>query len=326
LFVIWLVSAFFITGIFLLLFATNATLRGGYVPEVFLTQVAATTMPTTTTATVPDPTAGPTVTPLPAWVPELVEVPAGSFLMGSTDADPMADMNEKPQHSVELETYWIGKTEVTNAQFRPFVEGDGYTNRDYWTEAGWAWREENNITEPEFWNDPTWSGADQPVVGISWFEAIAYCRWLSARTGIEFYLPSEAEWEKAARGTEGLIWPWGNTWEAGRTNSKETGLNQTTPVGQFPSGASPYGALDMAGNVGEWCATQWEKEYPYQPENEWLRAYLDEDASRVLRGGSWQYGQKYVRGADRVSNEPLYRLIRIGMRVASRSPLPVAGE
>src|SRR5262249_56725196 len=106
------------------------------------------------------------------------------------------------------------------------------------------------------WADPLYNADNQPVVGISWYEAVAYCRWLSAATGREFYLPSEAEWEKAARGLHGLIYPWDNEWRSGRCNSSEASIGRPSPVGSFPAGASPYGALDMAGNVSEWCPTK----------------------------------------------------------------------
>jgi len=283
--------------------------------------VADTAVVQATAVATPAPTT-PTTRPLPAWVPTLVEVPAGPFLMGSADTDTLADSDEKPQHTLELPAYWIGKTEVTNAQFRPFVEGDGYTNRAYWTEAGWAWREQAEIVKPGLWDDPQWNGDDQPVVGVSWFEAVAYVRWLSAQTGHEFRLPSEAEWEKAARGPEGLIWPWGNTWDAVKFNNGQA-VGKTTPVGQYPGGASPYGALDMAGNAWEWCATQSGKGYPYQLENEWAEAYLEVDSGRTIRGGAWYVEQKYVRGAYRYDGYyPRDRVNEFGLRVASHSPLP----
>jgi formylglycine-generating enzyme required for sulfatase activity len=204
----------------------------------------------------------------------------------------------------------------------PRAEGDGYTNRAYWTEAGWAWRQENNITKPEYWDDAQWGGDDYPVVGVSWFEAVAYVRWLSAQTGHEIRLPTEAEWEKAARGPDGLIWPWGNAWAEGRANSKEAGVGKTTLVGQYPDSASPYGALDMAGNAWEWCATQYGKGYPYQLEDEWADAYLEVDTERRLRGGSWYSEQLHVRGAYRVSGNPRYgNNVGHGLRVASHSPV-----
>ena len=305
-------------------------LAGTVVPRVVPTD-APTVVSTIAPPAVPTiaPTSAPTLepTPLPAWVPTLVKVAAGSFLMGSTDADPMASSDEKTRHSRELPDYWIGKTEVTNAQFRPFVAGDGYTNKDYWTKAGWDWRTQNNIVKPAYWDDSQWNGDTLPVVGVSWFEAVAYCHWLSAQTGHEFRLPSEAEWEKAARGTDGRIWPWGNTWEANRANSSEAGIGKTTPVGQYPEGASPYGALDMAGNVWEPCATKWQKSYPYQVEDEWAGDYLEGDVSRTWRGGSWYSEQKYVRGADRVYIvHARNRDDNMGLRVASRSPLPGSGS
>ena len=159
------------------------------------------------------------------------------------------------------------------------------------------------------------------MVGVSWVEAVAYCRWLSKQTGIEFRLPSEAEWEKAARGAGGRIYPWGNTWEAGRCNSAEAGLNHTTPVGQYPNGASPCGALDMAGNVWEYCATQWHKPYPYQLEDEWQTAYLEAHAwNREGRGGSNRNNSAIVRGTYRGGVcIPHDRFNVGGLRVASHA-------
>ncbi|PDV98649.1 formylglycine-generating enzyme family protein [Candidatus Viridilinea mediisalina] len=255
------------------------------------------------------------------FIPPLIHIPAGPFLMGSSAADALAYSDEKPQHPLTLPDYWIGRTPITNAQFRPFVEGDGYTNRAYWTDVGWAWREDKKVNQPDYWANAEWNGDDYPVVGVSWFEAVAYCRWLSVQTGHEFRLPCEAEWEKAARGPDGRIWPWGNTWEAGRCNSKDAGIGKTTPVGHYPNGASPYGILDMAGNVYEWCATKLGKGYPYRLEDEWAAAYVEEDTSRRLRGGSFWREAKYVRGAYRDSSNPRYRSRNDGMRVVSHAPV-----
>jgi formylglycine-generating enzyme required for sulfatase activity len=163
-------------------------------------------------------------------------------------------------------------------------------------------------------------------VGVSWFEAVAYCRWLEAQTGIPFQLPTEAEWEKAARGPDGLIWPWGNTWKEGLCNSKEAGIGKTTLVGNYPKGASPSGALDMAGNVWEWCATKWRKDYPYTVEDEWTAEYLAGDNGRMLRGGSWVIRRGFVRGALRYDNNPRFRYNRYGLRLARHSPLPGSNE
>ncbi|PDW02658.1 SUMF1/EgtB/PvdO family nonheme iron enzyme [Candidatus Viridilinea mediisalina] len=260
-------------------------------------------------------------------IPPLIHIPAGPFLMGSSDADGLAFDNEKPQHTLTLPDYWIARTPITNAQFRPFVEADGYRNRAYWTEAGWAWREEWQICQPEYWENATWNGDDYPVVGVSWYEAVAYCRWLSAVTGHEFRLPSEAEWEKAARGPDGRIWPWGDIWEEGRCNSKEAGIGKTSPVGHYPSGASPYGVLDMAGNVWEWCVTRWEKDYPYRLKEEWMADYLAGEAARVRRGGAYYSVAQRVRGASRGDfNIPRSRNLHVGLRIVSHAPVRSSDE
>lgn len=282
-----------------------------------------------------------------SWIPEMVEVPAGPFFMGSTKqqiADVLSQkaidrtgasvevwdylaQTENPQRSLNLPTYWIGRTPVTVAQFRPFVEGDGYINRVYWTESGWHWRKQIKITRPAYWDNPQWNGESQPVVGVYWHEAVAYCRWLSAQIGQTFSLPTEAEWEKAARGPDGRIYPWGNTWESGRANSYEAGVGVTTPVGQYPAGASPYGVLDMAGNVWEWMATIWQESY-YQAEDEWEAVNLEQTVTRVLRGGSYYNGKRHMRGASRHFEQlsfgahARHLFSAFGLRVVSRSSMP----
>jgi formylglycine-generating enzyme required for sulfatase activity len=279
------------------------------------------------------------------WIPELVEAPAGPFLMGSSDADEQAHDDERPQHTLTLPTYWIGKTPVTNAQWRRFVEQGGYTIERYWTRAGWRWVEDEDadafwerwlnrvrrtispVRHPwsDTWNYASFNGDNQPVVGVSWFEAVAYCRWLSEVTKQEFYLPSEAEWEKAARGPHGLIYPWGYEWQPGRCNSAEAGIEYPLSVGSFSAGASLYSVLDMAGNVWEWCATKYGKRYPYDiSEDEWNKAYLEGTDPRTLRGGAYYSGRTSVRGAYRSSNVPRLRSLVIGVRVARRSPRPDA--
>ncbi len=237
-----------------------------------------------------------------AVIPAVVEVPAGPFLMGSSEGDKRAMNNdEKPQHTLTLPTYWIGKTEVTNDEFRPFARGDGYTNRTYWTDDGWAWLQSKHRNGPSCLDDTP--KGDHPVVCVTWYEAAAYCRWLSVQTGMDFRLPSEAEWEKAARGTDGRIYPWGNIWVSGRAQSGESGQGFPGLVGRYRAGASPYGAMDMAGNVMEWTRSAY-RDYPYDP-NDGREAEQHQAHERItLRGGAWVHYQEDLRVTKRDAREP----------------------
>jgi len=201
--------------------------------------------------------------------PEMVFVPAGSFLMG-TDRERLERAGtvwqdwmerETPYHQVTLPGYWIGRFPVTNAEYQAFVEDGGYRARVYWTEAGWVWK--GDRAQLDYWHDEKYNGPQQPVVGVPWYEAVAYCRWLLAKTGREFRLPSEAEWEKAARGTDGRSYPWGDEFDESKCNVYESSIGTTTPVGKYSpqlhpelaeGGDSPYGCADMAGNV--WTVTR----------------------------------------------------------------------
>jgi len=250
-----------------------------------------------------------------AVVPETVLVPAGPFLMGSTEDNELARDNEHPQHQVELDAFRIGRHPVTKAQYARFMEDEGYENQACWTEAGWAWREGEDVAQPRYWEDARWNQPDHPVVGVSWYEAVAYCRWLSEVVGQEFRLPTEAEWEKAARGEHGREWPWGNEFDPQKANTSESGLRHTTPVGQYsPDGDSPYGAADMAGNVWEWCSTL-RRDYPYQPDDG--REDIEAGGGRVLRGGSWYYNLDFARCAFRLRSFPVTRDGFIGFRVVA---------
>lgn len=226
--------------------------------------------------------------------PQLVMIPRGRFWMGLSNAE-VSDIrklkkggsvdDEMPQHEIELPAYAIGRYPVTNAEFKRFIDDGGYTTQAYWTTAGWSQKVADNWTKPRYWEDKVWNDPAQPVVGISWYEAMAYCNWLSKKTNKTYRLPTEAEWEYAARGKEGARYPWGNQWDKTKCNNKEAGSDRTTPVGQFsPQGDSAFGVGDMAGQVWEWCSTKYAN-YPYKP-NEG-REDLTSDDGRVLRGGSW---------------------------------------
>jgi len=271
-------------------------------------------------------------------VPFIVPVPGGTLRMGSTPAQVerwnKADNttwynNELPQHEVTLPDFAIGKYPVTNAQFRRFWEAKGYEREEFWTPQGWAWRwgkyepdlsyiadedlrrrvkewldQRKQRDKPFFWDLQPWNLSNRPVVGVTWFEAVAYCNWLSQEAGAKYRLPTEAEWEYAARGGLALgspEWPWGDTFDPARANTSESDLGQTSPVGLFPSGKTWCEAQDMAGNVWEWCRSLY-KPYPYQADDG--REDLQAAGTRVLRGGSWNVSQGDARCAYRLRLYP----------------------
>jgi formylglycine-generating enzyme required for sulfatase activity/predicted MPP superfamily phosphohydrolase len=250
----------------------------------------------------------------PDGLPDIVwcEVPAGPFTMGSKD-DPDAYDDESPQHEQPLpDAYRISKYPITNAQYAAFVQEGGYDNPGYWTEAGWQWRESNDVTEPQAYGG-VFDLPNHPVVGVSWYEAVAFCRWLMDKLGVEVRLPNEAEWEKAARGTDGRRYPWGGEPDPNRANYDETGIGTTSAVGIFPSGQTPYGCLDMSGNVWEWCLTKWLDNY----EDYGQRADHDPEGTsrRVLRGGAFDVIRWGVRCAFRDGFSPGSRFRLVGFRV-----------
>lgn len=250
-------------------------------------------------------------------VPVMVDIPAGIFLMGSDKTkDELAYGDEEPQQMVALPAYRTGKYPVTNGQFRYFIAVGGYDKKVYWTKAGWQTRQNEGWTEPRFWDDDDFNVANQPVVGVSWYEAVAYCNWLKAETGRPFRLPSEAMWEKGARGTDGRLYPWGNTWNPDNLNAAETNINRPSAVGIFPEGRSPYDVYDVCGNVWEWCSTVWGG-YPIEA---WPRPYaaeLEDIGRRSRRGGAFRSDvHQDTRAAIRLNDPPNYRNHNIGFRVA----------
>ena len=290
-------------------------------------------------------------------VPDIdwVEIPAGPFIMGSADDDPMAWDSERPQHEVDLERFWIGRYPVTNAQYRLFWESDEYEDRRFWTDAGWEWlqgtevdvsiypedlqeqatdwyasRPKEKRRRPFFWNDERWGAATRPVVGVTWYEAQAYCQWLNDQepdfgwiSGVASLcvgLPTEAQWEKAARGTGAWLWPWGQDFGEGFCNSKECEIGETSVVDMFPGSRSASGVADMVGNVWEWTVTTWSRRsfsvpdymYPYKGDG---RNDVDGNSSRILRGGSWYNDKKSARCAARFGNAPGFFVAAVGFRV-----------
>jgi formylglycine-generating enzyme required for sulfatase activity len=334
----------------------------------------------------PLPLAGPVLSevegerPEAGVLPDLVwcEVPAGPFPMGSSGEDEMAYDDERPQHPVDLPAFLISRYPVTNVQYRPFVESGGYEQPHYWTADGWAWRSgerepdlsliddedlRKNYADwlagrpaekrgcPFWWDHARWGAPTRPVVGVTWYEAVAYCNWLTEQLRVlsselrvwrdgqletrnskletlVIRLPGEAEWEKAARGSAGCRWPWGDEWVSGGANTEEAGIGETSVVGCFPGGASPYGPLDMAGNVWEWTRSLWgntsidrpDYGYPYDAADG--RENLDASGWRVLRGGSWFFSQRYARCASRFRYYPVFFLNFVGFRLVVSLALP----
>jgi formylglycine-generating enzyme required for sulfatase activity len=270
----------------------------------------------------------------------VVYIPAGSFLMGNNGHEPYTNPDELPQHSVYLSGYWIGKYEVTRGEYHQFMQAGGYTNPAYWSSAGWSWRVSHSRTEPHCWpaltcfhHGPT--GCDKttcsyaftqteshPVVGVSYYESEAFCNWAGG------HLATEAQWEKAARWNgsaappyQPRTYPWGDTWDAEKCNTYYDhnpagggyARYQTAPVGSYPTGMSPYGLHDMAGNAWEWVQ-DWYTSYPGSSSPfDYTGSY------RVIRGGSW--GNYYVTNyrcasRDYYLHPSSYQWSNLGFRLA----------
>jgi formylglycine-generating enzyme required for sulfatase activity len=240
---------------------------------------------------------------------ELIRIPAGKFLMGSDPArDKDALAREQPQHTIYLPEFYIARTPVTNAQFGAFVQATGY--RTYVEKKKYvffSWR------MPKGKSSGIWGKARHPVVYITRNDALAFCRWAGVR------LPTEAEWEKAARSTDGRLYPWGDNPPTSKLcNYDQTGVEDTTPVGQFPAGASPYGVMDMAGNVWEYCSSLQES-YPFDASDG--REDLNSDGPHAVRGGSWRDDRTCVQCACRGWMDPDYGPLRLGGFRVAKGPL-----
>jgi formylglycine-generating enzyme required for sulfatase activity len=219
--------------------------------------------------------------------PQTVLIPAGPFTMGSRPDDDVPD-DEKPQHEVDLPAYRMGVYSVTNRQYAEFVKQAKHPAPK---KAGWLGQ------------SPPQNKLEHPVVGVTWYDAKAYCEWLSQKTERAYRLPSEAEWEKAARGDDGRAYPWGSEWDAARCNCSASG---TAPVASHAAGQSPYECYDMVGNVWEWTCTLWGRgwrvpdfQYPYQAHDGREDLEADETMHRVFRGGSFEDDVRDLRCSAR---------------------------
>jgi formylglycine-generating enzyme required for sulfatase activity len=255
----------------------------------------------------------------------MIYIPPGEFMMGQTDEEKKWLINqidkedynsyysdETPLHKVSLDGYWMGKYEVTFAQY------DQYCN-------------DKKRERPD---DEGWGRKNMPVINVSWGDAADYCQWLSDKIGLRFKLPTEAQWEKAARGNHQRKYPWGNhepyyndkwyanyrahdNWE----KTGEDGFPYTAPVGSYKQGASPYGLLDMAGNVWEWCSDKYDRDYYTNLTRENKNKIIknptgpERGSNRVFRGGSWYDIAGFLRCANRRSYGPSRRSYFLGFRL-----------
>ena len=235
-------------------------------------------------------------------VPDIdwVEIPAGPFIYQESE-------------TVELPAFSISRYPITNVQYQTFIDASGYDEDRWWKDL--------RKPEPEA---SSWPQPNRPRTDVDWYEAVAFTRWLSAQLSREIRLPTEQQWEKAARGTEGLEYPWGNEYRSGYANVDETEdkdgpwyLKQTTAVGLYPQGQSPWGVLDMAGNVWEWCLNKFDQ-------LEVISADRSGDG-RVLRGGSWVYIPVAARVTFRDWHNPDGRSDDRGFRVVVLSA-PITGH
>jgi len=216
--------------------------------------------------------------------PGYLKIPADEYRLG----------DEKKRVRI-TKPFWLSKYPVTNSQYTLFVDDGGYSRREFWSDEGWQWLQSEVIKAPMFWRDPRYNTPNQPVVGVSWWEAEAFGKWAGGR------LPSADEAEAAARGPEGFEYPWGDDWEDSICNSREARLGGTSVVGLFPRDSSPFVVMDMSGNVWEWCAD-------------------DKASYRVIRGGGWWYAARDCRAANRSRDVPLYRWDDLGFRVVAVPP------
>lgn len=234
-------------------------------------------------------------------------------------------MGEAKDEAIIAAPYAISKYPITNAQYRYFVEDSGYRKKKWlercWTADGRVYLQKYNWTAPRFSDDPILSLGNLPVVGVSWYEAAAYAAWLAAITGQPYRLPTEAEWERAARYTDGRLYPWGDEWREGIINSKEADLRRLTAVGIFANSHSQEGVADLSGNVWEWCQTRWQDEkgqeypLPYRADDGREELRGDKNVVRVLRGGSWYSDAVAARCGARVRYDPRLRYYNYGFRV-----------
>jgi formylglycine-generating enzyme required for sulfatase activity len=215
---------------------------------------------------------------------EWIKIPGGEVTLIESWANDSYLPYNQPVH-VPVADFAISRFPITNAQFAHFILANGYNNPAYWTDAGWLEKEASGWQKPRRWDETSpVERPDHPVIGVSWYEAYAFALWLAAITSEQVTLPHEKQWQRAAQGDDNRLYPWGDGWQAGMhcNHGLDGEIRGTTSVLQFPSGASPYGVVDMTGNVWEWCLNQFEID----------SVETEGTAPRLLRGGSWGDGEE----------------------------------
>jgi formylglycine-generating enzyme required for sulfatase activity len=233
------------------------------------------------------------------------EVPAGEITLERDRATGLRGLFGSKARAFRVEPFLIAKYPLTSTQYRAFLEaGDGYGNPEWWQNL--AFRSEKPGRQFNAWDN-------HPAENLAWVEAVVFCRWLTARLGTEIRLPTEWEWQQAATGGDPTNeYPWGSEWDPSQANTDESELGRSTAVGMYPQEASPIGALDMSGNVWEWCLNEYDN--PGQIK-------LTGESRRVVRGGSWDGSLPYARAACRNSSAPASRDFSLGVRLACSSPI-----
>jgi iron(II)-dependent oxidoreductase len=238
---------------------------------------------------------------------DVVAIPAGPFLCGGHDAAPPG-----PPRQVRLAAFRVDRYPVTVAAYAEFIAAGGYRDRRHWSRAGWAFRTREEIDRPRFWGEGEWAAylaPNHPVVGVSAYEAEAYASFRGAR------LPTEAEWEKACRGTDGRRYPWGDAWIDDACGERNQGPRGTVPIGSYPRGASPYGVHDAVGSVWQWCADARDDDADPEDEDPFVDPEgYDEATERVTRGGGWNNLRWSISCTSRNGFPPDARFSNLGFR------------
>ena len=236
-------------------------------------------------------------------------ITAGKFIMGS-ELYP----NESPVRKITMSSFYIDQYPVTNADYKRFIANDGYNNPDLWSNNGWRFIRDKNIQHPLYWHDSNWNQDQQPVTGISWWEACAYATFVGKS------LPTEAQWEYASRGDDGRTYPWGHIQPTQEYACYSEGCEpdeldrKSSLVTDHPKGISPFNCFDMAGNLAEWCIDNNSDDYSWDTKRHNPLYLKDENLHHIARGGSGLHDEDYLRCSSRDFYPPTLRDNIVGMR------------